>query len=367
MKRHSRSLLAFVLAFSMIPLTGCSERIKERQEALAGKGYTIYVITKSSEAYWDSVKNGAMEAGDELGINIEYKAPQWENEAGIETQKTLISDAVSAGANAIVLASIDADALNDALRLATQNGVQILTIDSDVSYSGKKAFVGTQNVTAGAIAARKAAELMEGSGEVAIVAHMQGTPTQIQRTEGFVNELQGSTTTEVETEVVTEPATDESGNVIEGEFVEVTREVESTQTSGYPDIKILDIAWGEGDVEKSKEVAKDLISNHPDLKLIYATNQSGNIGVCQAVEELGVQDRIQVIGFDSYDGAMDKLNSGVLDGVIVQNPYNMGYLGVRYAVKAIEDKTITSLVDTGVTLVTKSNMNDDDVQWVLNN
>ncbi|HAJ98156.1 MAG TPA: ABC transporter substrate-binding protein, partial [Ruminococcus sp.] len=91
------------------------------------------------------------------------------------------------------------------------------------------------------------------------------------------------------------------------------------------------------------------------------------VGVCEAVEELGLADTIQVVGFDAYDGAMARLGSGVLDGVIVQNPYNMGYLGVRYAVKCLNQEQITHIVDTGVTLVTKSNMNDEDVQWLLSN
>ncbi len=369
MRRHTKGLLTFVLAFSVLSLTGCTGRAQQEYDEYeqTKKNYNIYVITKSTESYWDDVRVGALEAESELGVTVHYDCPQWENEEGIQKQKDIINNAISSGADAIVLASIDSDALNDTLRLAAQNGVQILTIDSDVSYAGRKAFVGTQNVTAGAIAARKAVELIDGSGEVAIVAHMQGTPTQVQRTEGFIDVLTSTKEESSEVEVVTEPATDADGNIIEGEFVEVPQEAHSSEnaTPVYPNIKVLDIAWGEGDVEKSKELAKDLISNHPDLKLIYATNQSGNVGVCQAIEELGVQDRIQVIGFDSYDGAMDKLNSGVLDGVIVQNPYNMGYLGVRYAVKCIEEKVVSPLVDTGVTLVTKSNMNDEDVQWLL--
>ena len=366
MRRHSRSLLALVLAVSMLPLSGCAAALRDRANQTEN-AFNIYVITKSTEAYWDSVKKGAEEAGEELGVTVHYDCPQWENEEGIETQKSIINNAVASGADAIVLASIDSDALNDTLRLATQNGVQILTIDSDVSYTGKASFVGTQNETAGAIAARYAAELIGDEGEVAIVAHMQGAPTQITRTDGFINELDGADDTAQAEEVIeTEPATDEEGNIIEGEFVEVVKEV-SSGGDKHPKVKVVETAWGEGDVEKSKEVAKSLIEKYPDLKLIYATNQSGNVGVCQAVEELGLADSIQVVGFDNYDGAMARLSSGVLDAVIVQNPYNMGYLGVRYAVKCCRQQSVTKVVDTGVTLVTKNNMNDDDVQWLLSN
>lgn len=368
MRRHNRSLLALTLALSMLPLSGCAQSMREQREAKASK-YDIYVITKSTEAYWDAVKTGAEEAGADMNVTIHYDCPQWENEQGIETQKSIINNAITNGADAIVLASIDSDALNDTLRLATQNGIPVLTIDSDVSYTGREAFVGTQNETAGAIAARYAAELLgDEGGQVAIVAHMQGVPTQVTRTDGFINTLDGESTSAPAEEIVeTEPATDEAGNVIDGEFVEVVKEVPAQTGDAYPNINVVEVAWGEGDVEKSKEEAKRLIEQYPDLKLIYATNQSGNVGVCEAVEELGLADTIQVVGFDAYDGAMARLGSGVLDGVIVQNPYNMGYLGVRYAVKCLNQEQITHIVDTGVTLVTKSNMNDEDVQWLLSN
>ena len=315
--------------------------MRERREAQNQNNYNIYVITKSTESYWDDVKIGALEAGDELGVTVHYDCPQWENEEGIQKQKDIINSAVASGADAIVLASIDSDALNDTLRLATQNGVQVLTIDSDVSYPGRTAFVGTQNEAAGANAARYAAELLgEEGGDVAVVAHMMGTPTQVTRTNGFKNTLDGASEDTAPEEIVeTEPATDEEGNIIEGEFVDVVKEVSSNSGDAYPNINVVEIAQGEGDVEKSKELAIELIEKYPNLKLIYATNQSGNVGVCQAVEELSGQDTIQVVGFDSYDGAMAKLSSGVLDGVIVQNPYNMGYLGVRYAVKCIQDQS----------------------------
>ena len=366
MRRHTKSLLALTLALAVLPLTGCKRENRADYDDDVQRNYNIYVITKSTESYWDAVKVGALEAGEELGVTVHYDCPQWENEEGIQKQKDIINNAIASGADAIVLASIDSDALNDTLRLATQNGVQVLTIDSDVSYPGKASFVGTQNETASSIAARYAAELLgEEGGDVAVVAHMMGTPTQVTRTNGFVNTIDGEIP-EVEQEVIeTQPATDAEGNIIEGEFEEVVKEVSSGGGDAYPNINVIEIAQGEGDVEKSKQLAKELIENNPNLKLIYATNQSGNVGVCQAVEELGVQDTIQVVAFDAYDGAIGKINSGVLDGVIVQNPYNMGYLGVRYAVKCIENQTIAHVVDTGVTLVTKSNMNDEDVQWLL--
>ena len=91
-----------------------------------------------------------------------------------------------------------------------------------------------------------------------------------------------------------------------------------------------------------------------------------------AVDELGKSDTVQVIGFDTFnkgDGfssAKDYCENDVLDGFIVQNPYNMGYLGVRYARDLIDGQNFECCIDTVDSLVTKDTINDSDVQLIMN-
>ena len=109
----------------------------------------------------------------------------------------------------------------------------------------------------------------------------------------------------------------------------------------------------------------DYIKENPDLKLIYTTNLPGTMGACQAIEELGKANDVTLVGFDAFEGAGAYIESGVLDAVVTQNPYNMGYLGVRYARKLLRGEAVAKQVDTGATLVTADNLHDEDIQFLL--
>ena len=320
MKRKIATLAAGMLLAGLLP--GCSaQQQADRPD--------IYVICKSRDSYWDTTRWGAVDAGEEMGLNVIYEAP--ETEADLDVQIQMVQDAVAAGADAIVLAPLDTDALNGVLRDANLQGIPVLTIDSDVSYAGRAVCVSTQNQAAGAIAGREAAALLGGKGEVGIICHKADAQTAQERLGGFAVELDGKT----------------------------------TEADGYPELNVVDIKYCEGDIERSKEGTKQLIEEHPDLKLIYATNQPGTVGACQAIEELGLADQITLLGFDYFTGADVYITHGVLDGVMTQNPYNMGYLGVRYAKKLLEGKSTPAIVDTGATYVEASNLNDADIQWLL--
>lgn len=312
MKRNALILPALLLGAL---LTGCAGQ----QTAPDAE---IYVICKSQDPYWDTTHWGAVDAGEEMGLHVVYEAPATEEE--LDEQIRMIREAVASGADAIVIAPLDTDALNEALRDATAQNIPVLTIDSDVSYAARAACISTQNRSAGAIAARQAASLLGGQGEVGIICHKADAQTAIERMGGFTDEL-----------------------------------------DTYSDITVTDVKYCDGDVEKSREGTRELIEEHPDLRLIYATNQPGTVGACQAIEELGLADRITLVGFDYFDGADAYIKSGVLDGVMTQNPYNMGYLGVRYAKKLIDGMTVSANVDTGATYVDAGNLGDADIQWLL--
>ena len=252
----------------------------------------------------------------------------------------------------------------------------VLTIDSDVSFEGRSTCISTQNLSAGAIAARAAANFVDGSGEVGIICHKANAQTAIERKGGFVDEIEGSSqkadtpkNDPPKNDVPDDVPSDVPGDTPDGEAPAVPEApaapAEETQSSGYPGMKIVETKYCEGNIELSKAGTIQLLSEHPDLKVIYATNQPGTVGACQAIDELGRADDITLVGFDYFDGADAYIQSGVLDAVIAQNPYNMGYLGVRYAKRLIDGETIAASVDTGATLITADNLQDADIRWLV--
>ncbi|MDE5770228.1 MAG: substrate-binding domain-containing protein, partial [Ruminococcus sp.] len=294
----------------------------------------VAVIIKSQDQYWDATKKGATDAGEEMNIRIDYEAPEKEN---VNAQVEYVNNAISNKADAIVIAPVeDSDELAEALKKAQSNNIHVIAIDSDVREEVRTSCISTNNINAGAIAGRKAAELLGGSGSIGIITHLPTSSTAIERKGGFENQLESYSGEEEE------------------ELFNITTEN------------------GDGDIEQSREMALKIISENPDVRLIYATNQGGTIGTCMAINELDKADEITVIGFDSFNAGSDfksaeeYVESGVLDGLIIQNPYCMGYLGVRYARNLINGESIAASIDTGATLVTKDNINDSDVQLIMN-
>ena len=165
---------------------------------------------------------------------------------------------------------------------------------------------------------------MDGTRNVAIVALAEGSDVSDQRADGFAEVIQ----------------TEEGVTIVETTYCNADRNTAKAQ-------------------------ALELIEKYPDLELIYGVNQTSTLGICDAVAEKGLADKIDVIGIDSSEEEIEFLNTGVLDGFVVQSPYNMGYLGVRNAAKLIDGENVSLTVDTGVTFVNKDNLNNDEIQLLL--
>lgn len=287
---------------------------------------TITVIVKSQDApqYWDVVNNGAKEAGEELGYTIDLQAPP--TEADIDVQIDLVNQAVANNSKAIVIAPMNLDDINPAIQSAQEAGVKVITIDAKSSLTDLT-YIGTDNTAAGAVAGREAKTLLTDSKKVAVIALAPDSDTSMQRANGFVEAL-----------------------------------CPGGETS---DVTIVETLYCNSDLATAKAQALQLIEKYPDLEMIYGVNQVAATGICDAIVELGIPGKIKVIGFDSSDQLVEYLEGGVINGFVVQNPYNMGYLGVRNAVKVLEGESIGSVIDTGATFINKENLNDETVQKLL--
>lgn len=310
-------------AILLASLTGCS--MNDDTLNIPQQDITIAVLTKSQGVeFWETVNNGAKNAGEELGIQIVCEAT--ETEADIDEQIKQINELINEKVSGIIVAPLDTQALNDVLSKATNSGIPVITIDSTVAYSGVLSEIGTSNISAGEIAARKMADLIGNKGDIVVMVHgTDSVLTAKQRKQGFVDEIQ----------------------------------------SDFQNINIVDQINCEADTANAKQKTIECLTANPNIKGIYATNESVAVGVCQAVEELNLTGQVKIIGFDSSNTEIDFLEQGVLDGMIVQNPYLFGYLAVRNMSKAIDGKSIDSTIDTGITYVNSDNLNDQDVQVIL--
>ena len=322
-KRSVAQIASLCAAMLMtVAMGGCSADKDVSNSGEVSKG-DIAVIVKSKQApeYWNVVNNGAKDAGAEIGYNIVLDAPATESD--ISDQIKMIDDAVSAKCKAIVISPINTNDLNDSIKKATDAGVTVVTIDSRCSLDNV-VYIGTDNRAAGNVAGREAKAYLDGTKNVAIVALSEGSDVSDQRVDGFAEVIQ----------------TEEGVTIVETTYCNADRNTAKAQ-------------------------ALELIEKYPDLELIYGVNQTSTLGICDAVAEKGLADKIDVIGIDSSEEEIEFLGTGILDGAVIQNPYNMGYLGVRNAAKLIDGENVSLTVDTGVTFVNKDNLNNDEIQLLL--
>ena len=324
-KHHKNIMKTGCLCLSLVLLLGLGGCSRTGDTSVKSNRYIAVICKGSQHEFWKTVEQGTMDAGEELGIRVSFEAP--EDESQIDVQIELFEKALEKKADAIVLAPLDVEQLNPSIEKAHRAGVPVLTLDSDVSSSFREATIGTDNESAGAIAARNAIGLIEGEGQIAVISFVKGSQTATERNNGFINEIN---------------AQNQQGK-----------------------LEIVGVEYCQGDSKLAKEQALDFIRNYPDLKCIFAANEGCAVGAAQAVSSLGREKDLVVIGFDSSDEEISYLESGAIDGMMVQNPYNMGYLGVRNINKVLDKKSIEEKFDTGATYVTRDNLQDEDIQWLL--
>lgn len=342
MNRKKRRLFtrsaALALAATMLLTTGCASKDNDEQELLT-------LIVKSGDEYWDAIIKGAEDACEEMGYKLNVLEPEYEN-SSIQ-QRRFIEQAVADGSSAIIIAPANDNELNETLEeSAMAANVPVISIESDMSYAAKETLIATNQISAGGIAARALLSLRPEGGQVAIITHNPDALIAKERIESFLDNI---------------PYTDESGSNDDD-----LDETKGPEVPEYAPFSLVATKNCDNNADIAALNTKQLIEAYPDLKVIFCTNQMSTIGVCRGVEQAGKSGFITVIGFDASDEQIEFIKNGTLTGTVVQNLYNMGYLGIRYADKLLEGEEIPPNIDTGAAFVTKGNLDNPDVQLLLN-
>lgn len=315
-------LLGFLVA--VLALVACGGSEETTESSTESDVPYIAVISKGFQhQFWQAVKAGAEQAAVDYGVTITFEGP--ETEAQVDKQVEMVQAALDKNPAALCLAALDTQALIPQLERAQEAGIPVIGFDSGVDSDIPLSTAATDNIAAAAVAADKMAELIGGSGQVAVIVHDQTSRTGIDRRDGFVNQIEAK----------------------------------------YPDIEIVDIQYGAGDQLKSTDLAKAIIQAHPDLKGFFGANEGSIIGVLNAVSEMGKEGEIVVIGYDSGQQQMDAIRAGTEAGAITQDPIGIGYKCVEAAVKALDGETLPKEIDTGFHWYDASNIDDEAIAALL--
>ena len=286
----------------------------------------IAVIPKgTTHDFWKSVHSGAKQAGEELKVKIYWNGPAREGDR--DGQISIVEDFITRKIDGVVLAPLDDKALVPIVEKLKSKNIPCVIFDSGIQTEQFISFVGTDNYNGGVIAARRMAQAINNQGNVLVLKYAAGSASTTLREKGFMDEI----------------------------------------TKNHPNIKILDTKYGLDTVETALQAAEDLLTKNKDVQGFFACNESTAVGMLQAVVGQKRNKEITLVGFDASMPLINGLKNGEIDALVVQNPFNMGYLGVQTIVKSIKgEKNIAKNIDTGATLVTKDNLNTPEIKKLLN-
>jgi ribose transport system substrate-binding protein len=328
-----RLVLSAALILALALVAACGE-VREsgggKQGGVGREGpIRLAVVPKAvGFDFWEQVRTGA-ECAAKTAEGEEVQV-QWDGvtaETDVTGQQSLLQNYITQGVNGLVYAATDAKVLADVSKQALDQGLAVVNIDSgtDPQPADVPVFA-TDNVAAAEEATRLLAdELGQKGGKVAFIPFQPGTSTNDTRTEGFKNVMDKN-----------------------------------------PQLELVAEQSSESDYNTALQVTEDILTANPDLDAIYAANEPGVLGAAEAVRRAGKAGKIVIVGWDTAPDEISAVKEGVVTALVAQNPFRMGYDGVNAAVEAIRTGTPSSGGDTGSVLVTKDNMNNDEIQAVLN-
>lgn len=295
------------------------------------KKLTIAVIPKgTTHEFWQSIHAGSNKAATELSaqgteVEVIWKGPLREDDR--EQQIQVVEGFTSQGVSGIVLAPLDNRALVRPVEEAKRANVPTVIIDSGLESDAIVSFVATDNRKGGMLAADRLGQLLNGKGKVLVLRYAEGSASTTDREEGFIAEIKQK----------------------------------------FPDIELISTDQYAGATrDTAKRASENLLNRFGDeMQGIFTPNESSTAGMLSALQDIRKAGKVMFVGFDASQIFIDAMRADQLHGIVVQNPFNMGYLGVRSIVDHLQGKPVEKRVDTGVTMVTKDNLESPDVQTLL--
>ena len=321
MKKY-RKWLSICLVFCVAAgiMGGCWYRQKVIEERKLSLIYIPKVVDGTND-FWKALILGARMAAKEYNANIEIKAPAEEND--VEGQNQLLKESIKEKPDAILFSPSSFTESDELLKEAKEKNIKISFIDSYVDEPLQDLTVATDNLEAGELLGKFAASLLEPEDQIAIVSHVKGVSTAVEREEGFRKGL--------------------------GDLAD----------------NIVEVVYCNSRYELSRQLTIELMEKYPDLKMIAGMNEYSSVGAARAVKASGAKDRIVVVGVDSSQEAVQLMENGVFKGLVVQKAFKMGYLGVKETVRMLRGKSYQKDVNSGCQLVTPENMYSSEIEKLL--
>ena len=300
--------------------------------ATAAEAYKIAVIPKgTTHEFWKSIHAGAVKAEQELkaqGVNVQiiWKGPLKEDDR--EQQIQVVENFVGQRISGIVLAPLDKKGLVAPVESAVRGKIPVVVIDSGLESKVQSSYIATDNREGGRIAARELGKLLGGKGNAIMIRLQVGSASTEAREEGFLEVMK----------------------------------------KDFPNIKLLSTDQHAGATrDTAKAVSENLLNRFgKQVNGIFCCNESSAAGMLLALRDAGLAGgKVKFVGFDSGETLNAGLMAGDIQGLVVQNPMRMGYLGVKTMVAVLRGEKVQPVIDTGVGFVTKANIDSPEMAEIV--
>jgi ribose transport system substrate-binding protein len=304
-----RELCALVLASA----TAC-QRSQKRVIGVVPQGRT--------HLFWQSIHAGANAAGREAGVEIVWNTP--DNETDYNGQIRIVDALINRHVSAIAVSPIDTKAMVSVVERAANENIPVVIFDTGVDTEKFVAQVATDNYGAGRVAGKRMGEILKGQGKIVMVKCQPGSASTVAREKGFEDVIQEQ----------------------------------------FPGIRIVDRRYGMSDFAKSLQVAENMLTAFPDMDGMFASNETSTVGADQAIK--GRARKVKLVGFDWSPTLIEDLKAGLIDSLVIQNPFKIGYDSVMAAVKKLNGGTPEKIQKLPPRLITRDDLANPQVQAQLN-
>jgi len=285
----------------------------------------VWLCAVTSVAFWLDGRKGMTAAGKALGVKTEFLGPEAYDAAA---QLTILEGLISKKPAGIMIFPADTASLNDTMKSALKANIPMICVNSDVSdKSARYGFVGPDNRGAGQTGGKKAVELLNGKGNVAIMT-VPGIEVHESRKQGYLDIF-----------------------------------------AQYPDIKVVEIVDDKSDPAVGLTVATALVQAHPDLSMIIGTDATAGSAIARALKETGTAGKILVVAMDHDADMLPYVQDGTISATLAQNSVMEEWMATNYlywltnnSIPAFKDWRVPNApqcpknCDVGVTVVTKDNV-----------
>jgi ribose transport system substrate-binding protein len=317
--QHRRTFLMSVCALSV---ASC-----KRDGGAAGKTRIAVIPKGTTHEFWKTVHAGAAKASREDEFDIVWKGPLKEDD--LKAQIELVQSFIAQKVSGIVLAPLSDRALVNPVKAAKAAGIPVVIFDSALQGEEHDAFVATDNLAAGKLAAQEMIKRLEGKGKVVVLRYQEGSASTMERERGFLDAIRQNPGIEV----------------------------------------VSDNQYGGATTETAFSTSESLLSARQaatgGVDGVFTPNESTTFGMLLALRKANLAGKLKFIGFDASDKLVEGVKQGHLDAIVLQNPFKIGYLAVKTMGRLLRKEEVERRVDTGAQLVSKANLEDTEIQKLL--